>query len=706
MQNIFQKKIQQLEELQKRLQDSQCMQESLNNYVKATLQSNLETFQRYYPAICEMFSDFNLKNYRLVCFRDSEPNVLNLKTGTLLYQNDPYEDTHEQVKAWASGQSTIRMRYDPELYQDNFCQFSFICCNRLAQKVKDLTSDVEPFKEIPQAVPNVILIGGGLGFPVSEIYSHTAAVNFFYIEPDIELFYCSLCLFDWKPVLEFIASSGYDLRFIIGKTPEDTLKSLESFYLDDYAYVLGYQAILQHYSSPECNEILKLLKLRSDRVAVLGGQFDDMMFGLANELCNLREYPVLSADPFKGKFKDFPVIVVGNGPSLDQDLPEIKIRADRSLIIACGTAFNALVKYGIEPDIYVALERISSVADSLNELGSNEVFEKTLCLTPDLVHDLTLQKFSRRMIFFKVGENLLKYLPDSCIPEFRKYLFCECLGPLVSNCGLSLALSLGFTDVWLCGIDCGAVSGESHSHSRFSTYYDADGKLLPKYRGMTLDNMDKFTPGNFIDTVQTNYLFLNSIYFMECLLTYHTDAQVKNSSNGAKIRGTLPEHLTNAVFPKQNENVKAELLDLLKQSSCSFKISRDPVAYLTDQKVFLDISGKVLKMIGAGYRSATSREDFIVMFRKISLFLLNGSEAGRLARNLLKGTLSAMFSDIISLLYTISNEGQSVGLARELLSEVEIFLKGAQKIFPYLPRYIQGEHIQILGDLELLNSAD
>ena len=97
MQNIFQEKIQQLEELQKRLQDSQCMQESLNNYVKATLQSNLDTFQRYYPEICEMFSGFKLKNYRLVCFRDSEPNVLNLKTGTLLYQNDPYEDTHEQI---------------------------------------------------------------------------------------------------------------------------------------------------------------------------------------------------------------------------------------------------------------------------------------------------------------------------------------------------------------------------------------------------------------------------------------------------------------------------------------------------------------------------------------------------------------------------------------------------------------------------------
>ncbi len=712
--NIIEDKIKELEELSVKLKESECMQPALNDYIASTLSSNLDVFNKFYPKIPKLFEGFKLKNYRLVCFKDHEPNVLNIKTGTLLYKGDPYFDTKEQVRRWASGEAAIRMRYDPEIYPDPFNQFSFTCCNRLTKKVKEVLGDTKPFKEIPSVVPNMIIIGGGLGFVVSELFANTTALNCFYVEPDLELFYCSLCLYDWRPFLEYIGSSSCDLRFILGKTPKETMDALESFYLDECAYVLGYQGILQHYSSKECNEILRLLEESSSRVAVRSGQFDDMMFGLANEIRNLSKYKVLSAEPLVSipEFKNFPVVVVGNGPSLDKALEIIKEHEKEVLIIACGTALNSLLRYGIHPDIYVALERITSVSDSLKEIKDDYDLSDILCITPDLVHARTLDLFKRNLLFFKVGENLTNYLPENLLNDFKPYLFGECLGPLVSNCGLSLAISLGFKDIWLCGIDNGSCDGKGHSS--FSTYYDENGKLKPKYQHMTLDNMDLVTKGNFRDTVKTNFLFLNSISYMETLLSYHKDVKVKNSSDGAYVNGTISCHLKdrwkndgtcfnieqnkkneqNSVYRKGNDliNIKAEILKALEENSYYLENSEKYFKFIENTKIFNEVANHLLDFISSGSKKASIREEMIRNFRMINDYLLGGLGESKLACSLLKGTVSSMLSDVVSVLYTIEDENKAIKKSKLLLKEIENFVNGAMKLYPHIGEYVQGEH--------------
>lgn len=116
-------------------------------------------------------------------------------------------------------------------------------------------------------------------------------------------------------------------------------------------------------------------------------------------------------------------------------------------------------------------------------------------------------------------------------PSYECTLFMP--DPTVGNAGLCLALELGFTDVYMFGMDCGSRSDALH-HSKDAYHYTADAGEIRIDYGIEV-------PANFGGTSRTNYGLFSSINnLVELLKVFGQDRSIQNCSDGALIAGALP----------------------------------------------------------------------------------------------------------------------------------------------------------------------
>ncbi len=86
------------------------------------------------------------------------------------------------------------------------------------------------------------------------------------------------------------------------------------------------------------------------------GFFDDEQIGFAHTFHNINAgYAFFSHGAATESLP--PVLLVGNGPSLDSHVNFIRQHQADSIIISCGTALSSLAKVGIKPDFHVEMER-------------------------------------------------------------------------------------------------------------------------------------------------------------------------------------------------------------------------------------------------------------------------------------------------------------------------------------------------------------
>ena len=122
---------------------------------------------------------------------------------------------------------------------------------------------------------------------------------------------------------------------------------------------------------------------------------------LINTLTNL---PVIASEADAAAltdiFKGIPAIIVGAGPSLDANLPALRERQDRVLLVAVDTAVRPLLAAGIRPHLVVSVDPSDANARHLNALPDVQglwlVGEGSLASS-------VLPQFTGRTFFYKVA---------------------------------------------------------------------------------------------------------------------------------------------------------------------------------------------------------------------------------------------------------------------------------------------------------------
>lgn len=120
---------------------------------------------------------------------------------------------------------------------------------------------------------------------------------------------------------------------------------------------------------------------------------------LSNLSAIAREADVQALD---GQFRGVPAVVVGAGPSLDDNVEELRALHDRALIVTADTALGPLVSHGVRPHIAVAVDS--------SELNARHV--TSVAATHDValaaegsVHPSAWQSFAGRIFTFRVANH-------------------------------------------------------------------------------------------------------------------------------------------------------------------------------------------------------------------------------------------------------------------------------------------------------------
>lgn len=159
-----------------------------------------------------------------------------------------------------------------------------------------------------------------------------------------------------------------------------------------------------------------------------------------------------------------PAIVVGAGPSLDRNLPDIAAYRDRALIIAADTSLRPLLAAGIHPDLVVALDPTETNARHLTDLppcpGTFLVAEGSL--DPE-----ALPHFAGRTFFFNVSDHHpWPWLRSLGIARGRLRAW----GSVLTT-AFDLALTMGCDPIVFAGADLAFTDGRPYARG---TSYEED----------------------------------------------------------------------------------------------------------------------------------------------------------------------------------------------------------------------------------------
>ena len=684
----------QLEQLEQNLKSTVEAQKALQNNISYYLEKNLNCLRENFPNLYYKFKDHRLKeNFKLTCNHNGEPNIV-YPDGHLLYPESPFTHCQNQVNEF------INKFYDytfiTNIGQEKNCfnQLHFHYKNYLYSQISDLELCLKGhnlFKEKsqtknPESVPLMCMFGLGLGFQLGYLYEKFTPVNIYIIEPNSDFFYLSLCVFDYTPLIEYIKSRQLGLKFFIN----DDVNQLSNDY---YVYNLKYETNLPvisffcHYESSKIAELWLKMKQSIFSNNPEKGFFDDILVGMSHSRKNItnNELFLTNAKQLPHEITSIPVFVVGNGPSLDDELDLIKKNNNRVFIIACGTALTALTNYGITADIYVAVERTLDVYNSLLSIKDLSIFEKILCIAPDTVHPKTINLFKHRIVGFKNEAMFPSLAINQKLSNINKYKVLTTINPLVSNMGLSIAILLKFKEIYLVGVDCGTAYNETHS--KYSLYYD-NFKKKQEYNENPLNFNTLTYKGNFAKAVKTNDLFKCSIDVMEHVIsTLPPEIRVYNASNGAKIEGTTSKHLSEINFNSLKKADHPFLRSFIENEMA------EPIDYISVQDftdiLKLDRSMEVIDTLIEDLRKLPSARSEIILRLESHLDFINDwpKEGLSFCQHAVIGSLSHLYIGYITALYLQTEEQKAVKDAEKLIPIIIEFLQKAKEYLPLTYEY-------------------
>lgn len=403
---------------------------------------------------------------------------------------------------------------------------------KIAQRIKNTVSKASSFQkglidfDAHEQMPTTIIYGLLSGLFLEELinkYEHFHSL--FIYEPHEELFTLSCYFVDYESLFNKTNQESFYI-VIRGKLNPQIVKDFFGTRLITTTYFrLEYSA----YAHPLIDDAKNLVDEISKTSTRGWGTYEDEIIGVQNKLSwcdgSSPKYPILTQ-----KIQTpMPICVVGNGPSLNENLEFLRQNAKKFIIFSAGSTLKVLKKHHIEPDFHVEIERMDHVKDWLKDANLGD----TQLIAADVVHPSTLEVAKNPFVFIRGA---------SCAQNmFSPKLSVDFANPLVGNA--CLALAMNFTnEIYLLGMDMGfKQDGKKHAKgSLYDTMDDKSEEFLP-------------TRGNFSSNVYTNSLFSLSKIGMESLIK-NQDVGVYNLSDGVFIQGAKPLHPSKLHLKNNDKN--------------------------------------------------------------------------------------------------------------------------------------------------------
>ena len=446
-----------------------------------------------------------------------------------LYRGDGRALAHGQVKDYLA--NPIRVFRSLPVGENLGAGIGLEMATYLFDRVKqpDIGFDgVQARPDYPGAM--LIVFGVGLGYHLPDLIEGTQASRIVLVEPYPDFFCHSFAAIDWDGLLDGLEKRGGRLDVIAATDASAAVASLGALLTGTGSIYLDGLFLFSHYPAEILAAIRDEIVKHYDMLYLGYGFYEDERIMVTNTVANLETHAVrLLVQPLPRRRE--PAFVIGSGPSVDADLAEIKRLRAGAVIFSCGSALLLCLKHGIVPDFHVDDENVPAVYDALDHTRRQYDLSGITLLASLTVDARVPSMFSDAVMYHKgaISSYQILNLPGEPLP------WCY---PTVGNAGLAAAVTLGFSEIYLFGLDFGSRSLE-RKHARNTIYQEMDAMIAAE-QAVTMPYQ---WPGNFGGTIHTND-FLHQARAYASTLIRTRPIQVFNCSDGGAIEGASPKRST------------------------------------------------------------------------------------------------------------------------------------------------------------------
>lgn len=488
--------------------------------VRAKLkQHNLERLKEKAPGVFDMLADFQPVS-KLVIHDDGTPDILFEGQHFYNRQHDAY--VADQLKAYWEKPDRLEMA---PLQPKNFDDTASVFLNNILDRGNKAGAQFHVHHTTDESY-YLCVLGFGLGGHLFELVDRTNCRALGIVEVNPEFLYHSLEVFDWCWLFDVADARDGLVTIIIGNNPNELNFRLRGWLRSVNLLSFDGTTIFVHYNNAVFTSTIK--KLMEDKNLVLSGLgfFYDETLMIKNTHHNLysgKERVYLRPD--KPRIMA-PVFVIGNGPSLDNDLDFIRENQDKAIIVSSGSSLRPLVVNGIMPDFQMETENIN-VRQLIAQVAEDHDISSITLVTSSTV-DIEVPPYFDNVLYYFRGS--LSAYPVFCDTERR------CLAhpnPTVVNASLGFAQESGFRYFYMLGTDMGTTMGAGRHHSKYAYQYTEGAIHRQEVYNIPV-------PANFGGTcMASNDMYWTRDAVAKALRELGRGRTYYNCSNGSRIEGTL-----------------------------------------------------------------------------------------------------------------------------------------------------------------------
>lgn len=506
-------------------------------HCKTNQQQSLKLLRDVKPHMADFFRQVKFVRWQPYINQAGQLNLLDSATGWPLQS-----DSHDSEFIEQCLQQLIR---NPGTYRTDGAVSESIRKNyRYYQLLTSFDTERAKLAELPRKAvdgnnlpfPGLLLNGVGLGGEFSTWLGKVELPNLamaLLLESDEEKLFASLAASQWLDKLGQHLDLANAFTFLLDDPGYGYKDSIGSVFYTQAGTSIAASVYLSFASNAQAKRRLNSF-IQAHQRLLYAATYDDNLYHINHAVANLSQGArVLSK---RVQNRETPIILVGNGPSLDQNMQWLKANAERAIIVSCGTSIYTLYKAGLIPDFHSEIEIVKVVAEMKQSMPADVLKQIDLLATISAHPDLIAQFGPAHLVARKGLEvtNFLKLqqaLPAGLIETLDG-------APTCVNLAACVFAEAGYQNLILCGVDLAAREDGAH-HASNSYYDDANLKLLHGFaeKSKVADHM--LVEGFDGSQMTSKGEFIFAIDALAQIFKRFPAIQATNISRGAHIPGTV-----------------------------------------------------------------------------------------------------------------------------------------------------------------------
>lgn len=641
----------QIEQLQTKIQ---------THILQTTFMKNIACLQVNMPSVYEYFLNYQPQKVQLAF--DANQYVNLLSNNQFVYDNDPKASCLAQVDVFLKNPPCFD--FEIPLKKDDLYKYEHEkVINEIYKKRRAELGVASPFYMQEGGQINFITVMGcGLGYHIEQLFKLFSVRSAYLFEPEPDVFYAMLHTVDISEWFACCDRLGGELTIKIGGNENEFVNDINLYFKREGYFNLPQMYLYRHYKSNKTTDAFKLINDLSYRYSSGWGFCEDEIIGISHTLANISDNKAATLlENAKLNKKDLPVFIIGNGPSLDENLAYIKANQDNVVIISSGTSLKPLLNYGITPDMHVEQERPKSIYQWVKKVGYEEILKEIPLICLNTVYPGILALFKKPYVMLKAGDAGTSFIHEYVSNKYLELFYCN---PTVTNASTAGAVAMGFKNLYLFGLDYGFKSEEAH-HAKGSIYQDIEGFKM---------SGDFKVPANFGGEVYTRRVFDSSRGVLEMLLEQNPTVKCTNASDGAAIQLTTPCRFNKLPKFKRIKNKKVQLEKLLNSSfDNSYNLKHDLYAdFSSVLPHFANYVHCLVELLDGVDTKRALTNAFSSQFKFVSQH--EGDRNKLLFKSFFSGTLNYLQAGIMNNVSRYKNEQEQLAYIQYCVNEMKTHL--------------------------------